>query len=420
MDTVDITKSFSEKSIMTMIRQPLCSDDAVNVLDFKSKQDKDDTEALQKALIEAKRVNKPVYVPGGTYRISSTLFMEGQTLIGWESGSWPADRDTLPLLIVSHRNAPGIQMNGGVIAGLVILFEHIDSRTFTAYQEAIRIVGSDSTVINCKISQASKGIIVNGSNIRNLHLENLFFTQVHQLGVEVNGTVGKTILKNLEMWTATTTVMAGSPWQGQGIGIWLGDNEDLEMTDIFPFHCSEAFHFEDVNGKGTQKALMVNGSSDMTCGGVIISGSANVTMRGGTFWNHDYGLVLQEGSSGNIVVDAVQFKTNGAEACLIKKGTGTVKITGSMFRRTMKHDKGYTTLIRIQRDNVSLESCLFTARLVGNIGEVMQIDDDLKNVHIKYCISHTTNQAHFLKGGRGADVQDNVMIQDLAEENIDG
>jgi hypothetical protein len=409
----------SNGPISMVVRQPLYAKDVVTVADFKGEKDKDDTDSLVKALAEAKRVNKPVFLAPGTYMISKTLNLDGQTLIGCESGNWSADSDTLPVILVTQKDSPAILMNSGTVAGINFVYNHPDSSTFEAYQEAIRIQGSNCTVINTKMTNPSKGINVTGSNIKNLRLENIFITQVHLIGVSVCGTVGKAILKNIEMWTATVTINAGSHWNTIGIGMWLGNNENLEMTDIFPFNCYEAFHFEDVNGVGTKNALMVNCSSDMTSVGVTIGGSANVTIRSGTFWNHQHGLLLKDGSSGNIVVDAAQFKSNGAESCLIQQGTGSVIFTGTMFRRTMKLDS-YSTLVRIQRSNVLLNSCLLSSRFNKNENEVLQITDGLSNVEVKNCISQSTNDANFLSGGKGANIHDNIQIHNLSESIIDG
>lgn len=416
---VGLVASAAGNVVTPVVTQPTNEKEVVNVTNYFD-EEKDTTwdSAFQKALAEAKKSGKPVYVPRGTtYTLQKTLKLDGQTLIGFEAGPWCADLEALPSIHIDQKDGPGVEMSSGTVAGLQFVYAHADSSTFSAYQECIRITGSNSTVLNCKIANPTKGIVVDGKNIKNLRLENLFITQVHLLGVSVNGTVGKTILKNLEMWTAGVTINAGSPWQNLGVGVLLGDNEQVEMTDIFPFYCNNAFEFADVNGKGTRNALMVNCSSDMSVCAVRVGGSANVTIRGGTFWNHQLGLYLDQNSTGDITVNGAQFKTNGNTACNIENGSGQVTLTGCMFRRTMKGG-GNATLVRILRDNVLLDGCLMTSRMDAN-GVVMEVADGLMNVEVKNCISQSTNGATFYTGGSDASIHDNVAIHNLPEAGID-
>ena len=383
--TAATTVIFTSADVTIWTQQPLYKNEMLDVRDFGAKGDSktDDTAAFEKALAEAKKQNKPVFVDSGDYKITKTLQLTGQTLIGHEGGPWPADNCSLPTLIVEEdfMNAPMIEMKSGKLVGLRLQTVHTGSETYASFAETVRISGSDSMILNCKFDACTTGVIVDGKNLKNVRLENLFFNAVQKLGVYVNGTAGKTIFKNLEMWTATDWTNNGSPWSAEGITIKAGANEDLELHDIFAFNCHRGYVFQDVDGKGS-KVKMVNCSGDMLGEALEVHGSVALTMEGGTFWCHGTGLTIMEDATGDLNFNAAQFKTNGGPSAKINGG-GKVSMAGVMFTRSYpQNERAPQEAVQIGTDNVEITGSLISARM-GEGNSVVKVNGDRQNLRIE-------------------------------------
>ena len=78
--------------------------EVLNVRDFRAAGDgkADDTEAFRKALAAAAKLHsgRTVAVPGGSYRLTSSLNLKSTLLLGQSAGGWPADSRPLPTLLV--------------------------------------------------------------------------------------------------------------------------------------------------------------------------------------------------------------------------------------------------------------------------------------------------------------------------------
>lgn len=412
--TATATVLFTAADVTIWTQQPLYEDEMLNVEDFGAVGDgaTDDTAAFEKALAEAKKQNKPVFVDGGTYKITKTLQLSGQTLIGHEGGAWPADNCSLPTLMVEEdfMDGPMIQMNGGKLVGLRLYTSHTGSETYAAFAESVRVSGSDSVILNCKFDGCTTGVIVDGENLKNVQLENLFFNALHKLGVYVNGTVGKTILKNLEMWTATDWTNNGSPWSAEGITVKVGANEDLELHDIFAFNCHRGYVFQDVNGKGS-KVKMVNCSGDMLGEALEVHGSVDLTMEGGSFWCHGTGLTIMEDATGELNFNAAQFKTNGGPSAKLNGG-GQVSLTGVMFTRSYpQNQRAPEEAIQIGTDNVTITGSLISARM-GEGNSVVKVNGDRQNLQIENNMIYFTGDPAMFNISSNADK--NIVIENNA------
>ncbi len=338
------------------------SEDAppITVVDFGAKGDgkTDDTKAFQSAIAEAKqRGEEAVYVPAGQYLLKDTIALDGVSLTGVYFGAWPADNDKLPAIVAGQKEKPVITLQNGTVSGLNISFPHTSKVSYTQYKEAIRIVGNNGRVENVKISSPTSGIKTIGENIRGTHIENVFMTTPHVIGVFLNDNIGETVVKNVEMWTPTQ--VSGSPFPVSGIGVKMLNNENVILSDVFVFNAAKGFVFEEYSGKGT-KAVMTNCSADMTAVGVYVKDEHDIQITGGTYWTHTNGLLVDGGTS-TVRVEGAEMRANGDAAFKVNGGK-EVTATGCLFRRVMDGREMPTVMITSSARKATVEGCIISAR----------------------------------------------------------
>lgn len=333
---------------------------AVSVMDYGAKGDgtTDDTAAFQKALAQAKKENKPVYVKGGKYCINKTLSVEGVSMIGDTNGSWPSDSQTLPWIICTNPNAESIHINNATLSGIAFEAKH-QSTDKTKFKPIITVTGDNAHILNVKLSNVSTGIRSIQSGVKNLIIENVFMPNPNKLGVYISGTRGEITLKNIEMWPSTQNT-SGS-FSKNGAGFVLSDNDNIKMLDCFIWNAQNAILLEEENGKGNT-VVMENSSIDYCTNGLVIKGKHKVEVIGGTFWTHMQSVVADSGKS-DLTMRGMDMKSNGHVTVNILNA-GTVKMTGLIIRRTMD-DRNVAAMSIQSADSVTVDGCSIFALRSG-------------------------------------------------------
>lgn len=388
---------------------PVIAPESLNVKEFGAVGDgrTDDTEAFQKAIAAAAEQGVPVFVPGGTYKVTDTLTLEDQEIVGYPAASWTSDAVNLPDIAVSHQNGPAVILDGGQISGLRFSYP-LNQDGAETYPETIRIEGHDSTVQNVQMHSATVGVKVDGSGLRNLVLENLFLSCVHQEGVSLNGTTGA-VIRNFEAWTP---VGLASPFPGSGVGLHLYGNDDLQIYDAFVFNASRSFVFEDADGKGSE-ATLDNCMVDYSSVGVELSGTANVTLRGSNFFCHSEALSIRPGSQTVFQSYANSFNCNGTYVANISGGLMT-NLVGSTFKRVF--DDRDVPVVLISAGGVHMQGSTVIGRMpAGAKNAVINVTQSARDADICNNILTTTNGA----AGFSADysgIRNNVVSSRTVEE----
>ncbi|HNT36097.1 MAG TPA: glycosyl hydrolase family 28-related protein, partial [bacterium] len=71
----------------------------------------DDTDAFLKAVELARREQKNVYVPIGTYATSKTIVLDKVAMNGPQVSAWVGDESVhMPSIVPTHRDGPAFQM----------------------------------------------------------------------------------------------------------------------------------------------------------------------------------------------------------------------------------------------------------------------------------------------------------------------
>ena len=320
----------------------------VSVKDFGAVGDgtHDDTRAFAAALRAAPAAARCVRVPPGRYRISSTLVVEGQSLVGSPAPAWPADADTLPSIVPAHRDAPAFRLGaGGVLQGLDISYEW--KAEPTTGPAAVVLSGIGCVVRDTRIRYAWDGILADGaSNVGRANIENVFMVTIRNTGVRLTGTWDVPRLSNVEVWN-TAAAQPGNHGLEHGTGFLLGKNDLVRLTDCFVFGMHHGFLLQErINGCAIEGPTWgtMNGCSTDFCGvGMAVEGGHTLSVSGGSFWDHGTSLLVR-GDDARVRVSGCELKSNGAPAVQVEAADQVV-VTGCSLLRSMPEYTSPTVLL---------------------------------------------------------------------------
>jgi hypothetical protein len=312
--------------------------ETVNVTEFGAKGDgkTDDTKAFLKAVEQAVKEKKPVFVPLGQYVISRPIALEQTAITGPSAGAWPADIDALPSILPTHRDGPAFHLlAGGGLAGLDITYNW--DKEPESGPPAILISGVGVSVRDTRIRYAWDGIMADGeNNVGRTNIENVFMATIRNVGVRMTGTWDVPRLNNVEVWNAGAP-QDNRPFQ-KGVGFLLGKNDLIRMTDCFVFGMHYGFLLESkIEGcsiEGETWGVMNGCATDFCAQGIVIRGDHTLSVSGGSFWDHQESVLAETGQS-RIRVSGSELKSNGSPAVVIENCDHTV-VTGCSVIRPMK------------------------------------------------------------------------------------
>lgn len=335
-----------------------------NVVDFGAEGDgiRDETASFQAAIAAAEADGLPIYVPAGTYIITDTLTLDGVTMYGYSSGAWTADKTDLPTILHKNPESPLFHVAGGSLSGFAIKVESVISdkdKTDVTPAETIRISKAGARVSNLTISNPYVGISTYyepGATLNpgRCFIENIFMINVHDTGLYVHGTYDVATLCNIEVWNPST---AGEGKLTCPVAYKFGKNDDLRAVNLFAFNAKVGFLFEeshvgfDENGGkvyGGCWGSFTNCSTDLCETGIKVGkGQHALTLIGGTYWNHFYGLDVTSQTSPltRVTMSGCELKTNGASTVNIAGGQ-MVTVTGCNISRTQSDHKAIPVSIK--------------------------------------------------------------------------
>lgn len=281
----------------------------------------DDTAAFRVAVSRAKAEGLPVFVPGGTYIIKDTIDLADVALCGDPAGSWPADSVTQPLLCFDDPAVPGLTVSRASVSGLCFRAPGTADAAPT-----ILVTGDDVSLYALKLQHVGCGIATAHKGIRGLRLTDLFLPDPLGNGLCIDGCVGTTVIRNVEMWPST---IRPTPFSLEGAGIRLTDNEDVELYDCFVWNARRAIVADGKNGR----LHLRNCSVDFCSDGLVLAGECDVYAEGGTFWTH-YTAVRTEHDRARLRLCGMDLKSNGAPTIDIRRAE-RVLCEGLIVRRVM-------------------------------------------------------------------------------------
>ncbi len=320
-----------------------------NVIDYGAEGDgvRDDTESFRAAVAAAEKDGLPVYVPGGTYLISDTIELYEVTLYGYHSGAWTADDSDLPVIVQTNLELPVFDVVAGSLSGLLIDVKGVTKNMDFTPAETIRLSHAGARVSNMKIINPYIGISTfynGGANPGRCFIENIFIVNAYKIGVNVHSTWDVATLCNIEVWNPYTS---GENKNSCEVAFKFGKNDDLRAVNLFTFNSKIGFLFEESDiGGGVYEGCwgsFTNCSTDLCETGLkVAKGQHALTVIGGTYWNHFYGLDVTSKTSNltRITMTGCELKTNGDTATVNVAGGQMVTVTGCNISRTQSDHKG--------------------------------------------------------------------------------
>ncbi|MBP2478011.1 hypothetical protein JOF53_006883 [Crossiella equi] len=251
----------------------------------------DSTAAINRAIAEARGSGRSVWIPSGDFRITGKLEIDGVTVRG--AGPWHA---TLRGTHMMDNGSTGgaVQLRDFALLGEVA--ERVDDRPDNFVNGSL---GNGSVVSNVWIQNQKVGLWLVGPNNNNLTIENSRFLDLKADGLNFNGTVTNSVVRNnflrntgddaLAMWsihsanrgntfTGNTIVQ---PNLANGIAIYGGVDTTVSRNAVV-----------DTNALGSGIAIsnqeFIPGKNFTPLGGTIAVRD-NVLLRTGAMnpnWNH--------------------------------------------------------------------------------------------------------------------------------------
>lgn len=333
----------------------------------------DDTAAFEKAIALTKEKGGTVKVPPGKYRITRTLVLKTQTLLGAQAGAYVSDEQALPTIIPEAKDGPCIRLlNGGSVHGMQIFFDWGTAKP-SPRPAAIELSGVGCRVTEIKIFGAWDGIMADGkNNVGRAFIEKCFLVNVHNIGIRMTGTWDSSWISKVEIWSP-----ASETFQKSGIGFLIGKNDMLIMSDNFVFSANVGYMLADsIKGckiEGGMWGSMSNCTSDYCSLGVVIDGAHTVSIVGGTYWTHFGGITVKKGNRSQVRISGLELGSNGGPALNIEGGN-LVTASACQFRRIFKDFD--TPALKISGgDAVIVSGCVIDSSSTG-----VEVAKDLKNV----------------------------------------
>ena len=326
-----------------------------NVKDFGAVGDgiADDTAAIRKAITEA-GIGGTVYFPYGKYNISGTLKLNQVALLGAIDGGWPADKPFLPVILITHKDAPGVEAGEGAsIHGLQFTSKN-DTENPEPRPATILLTGTGVTISNVKIECAWDAIASSGKDGNGrCCLENIFIVFAFHRGVYLTRTADTPVIKSVEIWNP------GLYCRENAIGFEFGRNDQLRMSLCFVFRAKIGFLFAtSPSAKYPTKDYtygdMVGCSTDSCINGVEIK-AGNVRMSGCNFANH-FATLLVSGSNTQVQMSGCGLSSNG-EPHIICQDCRSLAVSGCTFSRNS--DRDLPSVVFQGGKNIAITGCIF-------------------------------------------------------------
>lgn len=292
----------------------------------------DDTAAFERAIELSRDRLQPVYVPRGRYRLTRTLRLQGQLMIGQFAGGWPADSMPMPTLLIDHIEGPGLQMGGfSSLHGIAIMYPEETAFPNEGGPPAVSLTGQGPSITSTRIQYPYDGITTSprGTPGR-ARLSDIFIVSPKHDGVHLTKSYDVSQLRNIEVWC--------NLGMSTGAGFRFGRNDDGAFSDLFAFKCRIGFLFETdrEDGGGDFYGSLVNCSTDACAQGYVVRGNHRLNITGSDLINHNASLEI-DGEGASVRVTGCHVQSNGAPSVQVTRAAN-LAISNSWFTRAFNTD----------------------------------------------------------------------------------
>ncbi|MBP5230685.1 MAG: right-handed parallel beta-helix repeat-containing protein, partial [Clostridia bacterium] len=281
----------------------------------------DVTKGFEKAVSEAKKTGKPIFVPMGEYQISGTVRLDALTVVGEvRNGQMPLIRHTATEKSLFTLN------NGGMVSNLTI-----DSAADAACPE-IEMLSPGCQVKNVLIRNPYVGICAGSLTKRSVNpgrlvIENVTVVSPSYAGIYVCGSRDTSWIRDCAVYADGKTVPCA---------FWLTDNDQIITSGLRSYGAEIGFHIDcvasDASGSyggywGTfTDCTAIGGSVGMRIG----QGTHKCTLTGCTFRNVDTALWISDATGSETVVSASGCELRSeADATVVSDGARILNLSYS-------------------------------------------------------------------------------------------
>jgi hypothetical protein len=144
----------------------------------------------------------------------------------------------------------------------------------------------------------------------------------------------------------------------KGVGIKLGRNDEIHLSNCFVFHTNIAYLFEtdEVEGGGSTYGTLINCATDYCSRGYVARSPVKLNIIGGDLLNHHASIYI-ENKDADLRVNGVLMQSNGEPCIWVKEGK-SLNITGSSFRSAFPRPEIYS--INVEKiGNLLINACDF-------------------------------------------------------------
>lgn len=201
---------------------------------------------------------------------------------------------------------------------------------------------------------------------------------------------GTAVLKNIEMWVPSTA--QGSPFSQNGIGILAENNEKLDMNACFSFNAHTGIKFQEAGGKGSA-AVLNNCSVDLATAALVVEGTHQITVMGGTYWTHFNSIDIKKGNS-TVTLDSIEARSNGGITVRINGGKNVI-LKNSIAKRIADGHNKPALSIGSDCAGAAIEGCIIYSK---NNGIETVTFNNKSNITFSNNIVNTINSGECFSG----------------------
>lgn len=321
----------------------------------------DDTAAFQAAIAAAQaQTNNGIYVPMGTYVISSTLTLSGIEMVGKFVGGWPADNMPMPTLSIQQWSGPAIIVsNGASIHGISI--DYNDGSPDTTNAPAISLQGSGVTLSSLRIQYPYDGINTPVSATPNrARFSDIFIVQPAHLGVQISKCSDFVQFHHIEVWC--------DEGFSTGPGFAFGSINGGTFHGLLGYQCTPGIQLYTDNspGGGTFTGNFVDCCFDACTTGISVTGNHQVKVAAGD-WDCEHWGVNVNGTNAQVTVVGGKWHANSNEAIMISQAANVI-VEACMFYRTNPGTNNWASFPLVWFSNcgsATVNSCQFLTNSTG-------------------------------------------------------
>ncbi len=295
----------------------------------------DDTAAFQNAIAAAQSgKNNGVYVPMGTYVITSTLTLYQMELVGKFAGGWAADTMPLPTLLIHQLTAPGlILQDGASVHGIAVKYDAGTPTTTNA--PAVSLQGEGITLSSLRIQSPYDGITTPTTATPNrARLTDIFIVQPTHVGVQISKCSDFVQFQHVEVWCNSAF--------STGPGFNLGSIAGGSFNGLVAYQCTPGIQIytDTTPGGGTFTGNLVNCCTDASTTGLNIIGDHQVKVTAGD-WDCEFWGATINGTNAQVSIVGGKWHANSQEAIMVYQAKNVV-IDSCIFYRSTPYGTGWT------------------------------------------------------------------------------